>query len=133
MGFLEEILIYFKKLEKTYGGLIVCGDFNIAHKNIDIHDPVSNKDSSGFLPEERSWMDHLTEQGFVDTFRHVHGEAKDRYSWWSFRQRSRERNKGWRLDYFFVSQNLAKGIEAADIHPLIMGSDHCPVTLEIKA
>jgi exodeoxyribonuclease-3 len=131
--FLEKILGYFQALEKKHGGLIVCGDFNIAHKEIDIHDPVSNKSSSGFLPEERAWMDRLVEAGFIDTFRHVHGDKKDQYSWWSFRQRSRERNKGWRLDYFFVSKGLAKNIESAEIHPKINGSDHCPVSLEIRA
>lgn len=132
MGFLENILAYFRELEAKHGPLVICGDYNIAHKPIDIHDPISNKDSSGFLPEERSWMDGLVGAGFVDTYRLVHGDAKDRYSWWSYRQMSRARNKGWRLDYFFVSKSLADKVRKADIHPEIMGSDHCPVSLELQ-
>lgn len=132
MGFLEKILPYFKKLEEEYGAVVICGDYNIAHREIDIHDPVRNQDTSGFRPEERAWMDKLAAAGFVDTYRLVHGDEKDRYSWWSFRQASRERNKGWRLDYFFVSQKLAGKVLRADIHPEIMGSDHCPVSLQLQ-
>lgn len=132
MGFLDKILAYFKELERKQGPLVICGDYNIAHKEIDIHDPVSNKDSSGFLPEERAWMDKLEASGFIDTYRLVHGDKKDAYSWWSYRMNSRARNKGWRLDYFFVSRSLEKSVRNAEIHPTIMGSDHCPVSLELK-
>lgn len=132
MQFLERILIWFRKLERKAGPLVICGDYNIAHREIDIHDPKSNKDSSGFLPEERAWMDGLTAAGFVDTFRLKAPNLRDQYTWWSFRQRSRERNKGWRLDYFFVSQAIAGAVRKAEIHPEIMGSDHCPVSLELE-
>jgi exodeoxyribonuclease-3 len=98
---------------------------------MDIHEPVRNQDSSGFRPEERAWMSEFLAAGFIDTFRHVHPSARDAYSWWSFRQASRARNKGWRIDYICVSQALEKKIRAAAIHPQVMGSDHCPVSLEL--
>ncbi|HEY8278055.1 MAG TPA: exodeoxyribonuclease III [Bdellovibrionota bacterium] len=132
MRFLDELIPWLKKLEKERGPLIICGDYNIAHTEIDIHDPVRNQDSSGFRPEERAWMTKFLESGFVDTFRHQHPGKKDQYSWWSFRQRSRERNKGWRLDYICVSRALEGKIRAAAIHPAVMGSDHCPVSLDIS-
>ena len=131
MRFLAELTPWLKKLEKERGPLVVCGDYNIAHTEIDIHDPVSNRQSSGFLPEEREWMTQFLAAGFIDTFRHTHPGLRDQYSWWSFRQRSRERNKGWRLDYICVSQSLEDKIRQADIHPNVMGSDHCPVSLEL--
>ncbi len=132
MRFLDELIPWLKKLEKERGPLVICGDYNIAHTEIDIHDPVSNRDSSGFRPEERAWMTKLFEHGFVDTFRLLNPGKVDQYSWWSFRQRSRERNKGWRLDYICVSNSLKDKIQEASIHPGIMGSDHCPVSLELK-
>jgi exodeoxyribonuclease-3 len=132
MGFLDDFIPWLKKLEKECGPLVICGDYNIAHTEIDIHDPVSNKDSSGFKPEERAWMTKLLEAGFIDTFRHVHGPKKDQYSWWSYRMNSRARNKGWRLDYFCVSNSLESKIRAAEIHPNIHGSDHCPISLELS-
>lgn len=132
MGFLDKFIPWAKKLESERGPLIICGDYNIAHTEIDIHDPVSNKDSSGFKPEERAWMSKFLAAGFIDTFRLVHPGEKDQYSWWSFRQASRQRNKGWRIDYICVSQSLEKKIRAASIHPEIMGSDHCPISLEIS-
>jgi exodeoxyribonuclease-3 len=132
MKFLDEILVYFKKLEEKQGPLIICGDYNIAHTEIDIHDPIRNKDSSGFLPEERAWMSKFIENGFIDTFRLIHQGKKDQYTWWSFRQASRARNKGWRIDYICVSESLKSAIKSAKIHPLVQGSDHCPVELELK-
>lgn len=132
MGFLDKILTYFKDLEKKHGPLVICGDYNIAHTENDIHDPKSNQKTSGFLPEERAWMDSLTKAGFIDTFRLVHPDRKDAYSWWSYRQASRERNKGWRLDYFFVSEELRKNVVDADILSDIHGSDHCPISLSLK-
>ncbi len=131
MDFLKTILKYLKKLEKTHGPLIICGDYNIAHTKIDIHDPKSNENSSGFLPEERAWMDGFSEN-FIDTFRLLHPERKDKYSWWSYRQQSRERNKGWRLDYFFISKSLKDKVKKANIYENIMGSDHCPIEVEIS-
>lgn len=132
MGFLDDLIPWLKALEKERGPLIVCGDYNIAHTEIDIHDPVRNQDSSGFRPVERAWMTKFLEAGFIDTFRHLHPGKKDQYSWWSFRQASRARNKGWRIDYICVSSSLEKKIVAAEIHPQVMGSDHCPISLELK-
>lgn len=132
MKFLDDLLPWLKKLEKERGPLVIVGDYNIAHTEIDIHDPKSNQDSSGFRPEERAWMTKFLANGFVDTFRLLNPGKKDQYSWWSFRQRSRERNKGWRIDYICVSQALENKIRAADIHPNVMGSDHCPISLELK-
>lgn len=131
MKFLEELIPWLKKLEKERGPLVICGDYNIAHTEIDIHDPKSNKDSSGFRPEERAWMSRFLENGFVDTFRLVHPGKVDQYTWWSFRQNSRARNKGWRIDYICVSQELERKIRGAEIHPGILGSDHCPISLEL--
>jgi exodeoxyribonuclease-3 len=132
MGFLDDLIPWLKKLEKERGPLIICGDYNIAHTEIDIHDPVRNQDSSGFRPVERAWMTKFLESGFIDTFRHLHPGKKDQYSWWSFRQASRARNKGWRIDYICVSKSLEKKIVSAEIHPQVMGSDHCPISLELK-
>ena len=131
MGFLKDLIPWLKKLEKEHGPLVICGDYNIAHTEIDIHDPVRNQDSSGFRPEERAWMSEFLEAGFIDTFRHLHPGKKDQYTWWSFRQASRQRNKGWRIDYICVSRALEKKIKAANIHPEIQGSDHCPISLDL--
>ena len=131
MKFLDDLIPWLKRLEKERP-LIVCGDYNIAHTEIDIHDPVRNADASGFRPEERAWMTRFLAAGFVDTFRHLHPGQKDQYSWWSFRQASRARNKGWRIDYICVSESLEKKIRAAEIHPAVMGSDHCPISLDIE-
>ena len=132
MKFLDDILIFLKKLEKERGPLVICGDYNIAHQEIDIHDPISNKDSSGFKPEERAWMTRFLENGFIDSFRHVHPDEKDHYSWWSYRMQSRARNKGWRIDYICVSQSLEDKIRSASLYPSIQGSDHCPIDLELS-
>jgi exodeoxyribonuclease-3 len=132
MKFLDELIPWAKALEKKHGPLIIVGDYNIAHTEIDIHDPKSNKDSSGFRPVERAWMTRFLEAGFVDTFRYMHPGKIDQYSWWSFRQRSRERNKGWRIDYICVSESLRDKITAAEIHPAVMGSDHCPISVDIS-
>ena len=131
MRFLDEILVYLKKLEAAKGPLVVVGDYNIAHTEIDIHDPVNNKDSSGFKPEERAWMSKFLQNGFIDSFRLLHPSEKDHYSWWSYRMRSRERNKGWRIDYICVSESLKNKIRRAEIHPHILGSDHCPISLDL--
>ena len=112
--------------------LILCGDYNIAHKEIDIHDPKGNKNSSGFLPEERAWMDKFFRNGWVDSFRHFHPEPH-RYSWWSQRFPTvRAQNKGWRIDYISVTDKLTKQLVAADIYHEVKHSDHCPIFIEIK-
>lgn len=129
---LDEFFDYLQSLRKKYPNLVLCGDYNIAHKEIDIHDPKGNKNSSGFLPEERQWMDKFLENGWVDSFREIHKEPH-RYSWWSQRFPSvRLQNKGWRIDYINVTQPLQKKIVDAEIYPDVKHSDHCPIYLELK-
>lgn len=127
---LAEFFSYLSELKQTVPGMIVCGDYNICHKAIDIHDPVSNKNSSGFLPEERAWMDALFQDGFVDSFRHFNPDPHQ-YSWWSFRANARNNNKGWRIDYINVTDNLQEKLTRACICPDVRHSDHCPVLLEV--
>lgn len=131
MDFYAKFLAHIKALVKAGKSVIFCGDVNTAHREIDLARPKQNEDVSGFLPIERAWIDDVIKAGFVDTFRLVHGGEKDRYSWWSYRAGARERNVGWRIDYFFVSSNLAPKVKNADILADITGSDHCPVMLEI--
>ena len=129
---LDEFMIWLNKLKKKQPKLILCGDYNIAHKEMDIHDPKGNKNSSGFLPDERKWMDKFFENGWVDTFREFHPEPH-RYSWWSQRFPSvRLQNKGWRIDYINITDSLKKNLKDADIFPEVKHSDHCPVYLDIK-
>lgn len=129
---LDEIHAYLIKLKASRPKLILCGDYNIAHKEIDIHDPKGNKNSSGFLPEERAWMDRFLSSGWLDTFRLIHPEP-DRYSWWSQRFPSvRLQNKGWRIDYINTTENLRSQVLNAEIYPEVKHSDHCPVYLEIN-
>ena len=129
---LDEFLAYLIKLKKKHPSLVLCGDYNIAHQEIDIHDPKGNKNSSGFLPAEREWMTRFLESGWIDTFRYIHKEPH-RYSWWSQRFPSvRLNNKGWRIDYISVTEPLRSSIADADIFPDIKHSDHCPVYLELK-
>ena len=110
--------------------VILCGDLNVAHREIDIKNPASNRRSAGFTDEERNAMTQLLEAGFADSFRLLHPDEV-KYSWWSYRFRARERNAGWRIDYFLVSRRIADKVQAAEIHNEIMGSDHCPVELVI--
>lgn len=129
---LEEFLEYLLLLKKERSQLIVCGDYNIAHKEIDIHDPKGNKNSSGFLPEERAWMDKFLEHGFIDTFRFFHPEPHQ-YSWWSQRFPTvRAQNKGWRIDYINTTENLKPQLVCAKLLPEVKHSDHCPVYLELR-
>jgi len=129
---LDEFYTWLNKLKKKYPKLILCGDYNIAHKEADIHDPRGNKNSSGFLPAEREWMTRFLESGWVDTFREFHPEPH-RYSWWSQRFPSvRQQNKGWRIDYITATETLKKNLKDAEIFPDIRHSDHCPVYLDIK-
>ena len=111
--------------------VIYCGDLNVAHEEIDIKNPKDNRHNAGFTDEEREKMTLLLKEGYVDTFRYFHPEEKDAYSWWSYRFHARERNTGWRIDYFIVSERLKERLTSARIHPEIIGSDHCPVELQI--
>ena len=130
---LAEFFDYVQDLRKTRPELIVVGDYNIAHKEIDIHDPKGNKNSSGFLPEERKWMDTFLANGWIDTFRQLNPAATGAYSWWSQRFPTvRLQNKGWRIDYINVTDALKKNLKDAEIFPDVKHSDHCPVYLEIK-
>ena len=122
---------YLKELEKTKP-VIVCGDLNVAHKEIDLKNPKTNRKNAGFTDEERGKMTELLDSGFTDTFRYFYPDVTERYSWWSYRFRAREKNSGWRIDYFIVSESLNDRLVSADIHHDIMGSDHCPVELVIK-
>ena len=129
---LDEFFIWLTNLKKSHPKLILCGDYNIAHKEIDIHDPKGNKNSSGFLPEERKWMDKFFENGWTDTFREFHPESH-RYSWWSQRFPTvRLQNKGWRIDYINVTDPLKGKLKDAEIFPDVKHSDHCPVYLDIE-
>jgi exodeoxyribonuclease-3 len=129
---LDEFYAWLTDLKRTNPKIILCGDYNIAHKEIDIHDPKGNKNSSGFLPDERKWMDKLFENGWIDTFREFHAEPH-RYSWWSQRFPTvRSQNKGWRIDYINVTDPLKKQLKDAEIYPNIKHSDHCPVFLDIE-
>jgi len=122
---------YINTLKKEVPNLIICGDYNICHEAIDVHDPVRNKNISGFLPEERAWMSQFLENGFVDAFREFNSEAHN-YSWWSYRANSRTNNKGWRLDYTLVTQSLQEKLKRAVILSEAVHSDHCPVLVELK-
>ncbi len=129
-AFLDDVYGFMQDLKKDHPGLILSGDYNICHKAIDIHNPVSNKNTSGFLPEERAWMDKFVELGFIDTFRAFNAEA-GHYSWWSYRANSREKNLGWRIDYHMASKELQNKLKSAVILPDVVHSDHCPVVLEL--
>lgn len=125
-----DFLDYCKEIEKTKP-VLICGDLNVAHKEIDLKNPKTNTKNAGFTPEERARFDCIIEAGFVDTFREFE-KGPDFYSWWSYRANARERNVGWRIDYFLASEILKSDLQAAAIHPDVHGSDHCPVSLEIK-
>ena len=129
---LDEFLDYLNSLKSERKKLIVCGDYNIAHKEIDLHNPVSNKKTTGFLPEERAWLDRMIDNDFIDGFRHLNKEPHQ-YTWWHvLRASTRLENKGWRIDYINVTSNLKKNIVDAAIYPHIKHSDHCPMFLELK-
>lgn len=128
---LDEFHAYLEELKKKYPRIVLCGDYNIAHKDIDIHDPKGNKNSSGFLPEEKAWMDKFYTSGWVDGFRVFHAEAH-RYTWWSQRFPSvRLQNKGWRIDYISVTEPLRERLLEAEIYPDVKQSDHCPIYLKL--
>lgn len=132
MDFYDKFLVYLKELLKQGKKIIICGDVNTAHREIDLTHPKANEKESGFLPEERAWIDSLLEAGFIDTFRFIHGDEPEKYSWWSYKTKARERNVGWRIDYFFISNNLKDNLKDAFILSDIYGSDHCPVGIELS-
>jgi exodeoxyribonuclease-3 len=127
----DEFRNYLKELEKTKP-VIICGDLNVAHKEIDLKNPSSNRKSAGFTDEERNKFTELLDAGFIDTFRYFYPDKEGAYTWWSYLTKARERNAGWRIDYFLVSDSLKDRLVDAKIHSDIYGSDHCPVELEIK-
>lgn len=112
--------------------VIITGDWNTAHKEIDLKNPKTNQKNTGFLPEERAMIDTYLEQGYVDVFRHFHPDAEGAYTWWSYRQQARSRNIGWRLDYFMIHQSALNQVLGSEIHDNVLGSDHCPVSIELK-
>lgn len=130
MDFYDVFLDFVDSIKARGEKLIICGDFNTAHKAIDLARPKENENVSGFLPKERAWMDRFVAHGFIDTFRHFNKEPKH-YTWWSLRTRARERNIGWRLDYFFVTENLLGSVTKASILSDVIGSDHCPVGIRL--
>ncbi|BFM42802.1 exodeoxyribonuclease III [Flavobacterium sp. CFS9] len=129
--FMDDFQTYINELKLTVPNLIICGDYNICHEAIDIHDPVRNKTVSGFLPEERAWLDAFMKSGFIDSFRHFNKEPHH-YSWWSYRAGARGNNKGWRIDYNLVSNVMEHRLKRAVILPDAVHSDHCPVLVEIE-
>ena len=131
MQFLEYYQDYINALRKQRNNLIVCGDFNICHRAIDIHNPLSNANSSGFLPEERQWMEQFFNSGFVDTFRAVNSNPHH-YTWWSYRAGARAKNLGWRIDYICASNTLSDKLDHALILPDAVHSDHCPMVADFK-
>ena len=129
--FMDDFQNYVDNLKKEIPNLIICGDYNICHEAIDIHDPVRNKNVSGFLPQERLWLDTFMKSGFVDSFRHFNSEPHQ-YSWWSYRAGARGNNKGWRIDYNLVSDSLKHKLKRAVILSDAVHSDHCPILVEIE-
>ena len=127
----KDFLSYLLNLQEKKP-VIVCGDLNVAHKDIDLKNPKTNRNNPGFTDEERACFSTVMESGFVDTFRHFYPELEGAYSWWSYRFKAREKNAGWRIDYFLVSPSLASKLDDAKIHSEIMGSDHCPIELTIN-
>ena len=131
MDFYESFLDWASSRKRQGKKLIVCGDVNTAHREIDLARPRENERVSGFLPEERAWIDRFIAQGFIDTFRNRYPEKREQYSWWDQKSRARERNVGWRIDYFFIGNNLEPELRSAFILSDVTGSDHCPVGIEL--
>lgn len=127
---LADFQVYIQQIRQTIPNLIICGDFNICHQAIDIHNPKSNANSSGFLPEERQWFSDFLNTGFVDTFRHLNNNPHH-YTWWSYRAGARAKNLGWRIDYHLISQPALPMLKNAAIFPDALHSDHCPVLIEL--
>ena len=131
MDFLKKFNKYINAAKTNFPSLVLSGDFNICHKEIDIHNPISNKNSSGFLPEERQWMTDFLSSGFIDSFR-INNQTPHNYTWWSYRANARVKNLGWRIDYHLISENLLEKFKRCEILTNAKHSDHCPVLLEIN-
>lgn len=127
LRFYDQCLEFIEEKRKQGEKMVICGDYNTAHQEIDLHDPDSNHKTTGFLPEERAWLDKLTQYGYIDTFRHFHPDERDVYTWWDLKTRSRSRNKGWRIDYFFVAEEVLPNLQDAFVLSEVEGSDHCPL------
>ena len=127
----DDFRAYLKKLDEIKP-VIVCGDLNVAHKEIDLKNPKTNRKNAGFTDEEREKFSKLLDEGFIDTFRYFYPDKENIYSWWSYRFKAREKNAGWRIDYFCASEKIKDRLEGATIHTEVLGSDHCPVELIIK-
>ncbi|WP_071645373.1 exodeoxyribonuclease III [Planococcus versutus] len=127
----DAFLSFVKDLDK-HKPVVLCGDLNVAHEEIDLKNPKANKKNSGFTPEEREKLTQFLANGFVDTFRYFHPEEEGHYSWWSYRSNCREKNVGWRIDYFLTSERLTPNLQCAKIHKDVWGSDHCPIELQIE-
>jgi len=131
LDFSDTMLERCEQLKKQGRKVIICGDINTAHKEIDLKNPKTNQKNTGFLPEERAWIDKFIDHGYVDTFREFNPDP-DNYTWWSYRLDARARNIGWRIDYFFVSDNMKDNVKDAFILPDVVGSDHCPIGIELE-
>ena len=131
LNYMDDFIEYVKKLNTKIENLIIAGDYNICHKAIDIHDPIRNKNVSGFLPVEREWLQKFIDSGFIDSFRQFNLNP-NKYSWWTYRANARANNKGWRIDYIMVSDSMKNKLKYADILSDIVHSDHCPITIELK-
>jgi len=131
MDFYDTFLEHVKRLKSEGKSIVLCGDVNTAHMAIDLARPKENEKVSGFLPEERAWIDRFIESGFIDTFREFNSES-GQYTWWDYKTRARERNVGWRIDYFFVSEDFMEKVTSSYILPDVMGSDHCPIGIDIE-
>jgi exodeoxyribonuclease III len=132
LRFYDYLFDYIEGLRKKGESLVICGDYNTAHKEIDLARPKDNVENTGFLPEERAWMDKLVNAGYIDTFRKFHDTEEGWYTWWTYRGGARQRNVGWRIDYFFVSSDLEPALKSAFIMKDVMGSDHCPLGIELE-
>ncbi|HSL18501.1 MAG TPA: exodeoxyribonuclease III [Methylomirabilota bacterium] len=132
LEFSEAVLQHAEAQRKAGRSVVICGDVNTAHEEIDLANPASNRKNTGFLPEERAWVSRFLDHGYVDVFRRRNPDTPGLYTWWSNRPGVRERNVGWRIDYFFVSDDLVDRVVGARIHPEVMGSDHCPISLTLE-
>lgn len=132
LEFYDYFTDYIEKLRKKGKSLIICGDYNTAHKAIDLARPTQNKENTGFLPEERKKLDTLAKLGYIDTFRNLNEDAEGRYTWWSYRGGARNRNVGWRIDYIFITEDLKPALKEAFILDDVYGSDHCPIGIELE-
>ena len=131
VDFCKVLLEQLVELKNNGENVVITGDYNIAHHPIDVYNPKNCEGKSGYLPEERAWLDELEKAGFVDTFR-IFDEGENNFTWWSYRTKARDRNAGWRLDYFYVNEEIKDNVKSAEILSDIYGSDHCPVTLELE-